>query len=115
VYYPTRFIMVTAGKQGEAGGKLEREFALLARLTTRLASMADLDGIATLVSDEIARLRAVLDGLVREQADRVANEIRGSQDTIKLAKDFLFVVIDDTCLQVGCSQTHVLDSQGIHL
>ena len=34
----------------------ERAFELLARMTTRLASMADLDDIAALVSDEIAAL-----------------------------------------------------------
>jgi signal transduction histidine kinase len=38
---------------GEQGGEA---FHLLARMTSRLASMADLDDIATLVSDEIAAL-----------------------------------------------------------
>ncbi len=42
--------MVMAVDQGP------RAFNLLARMTTRLASMADLDEIATLVSDEIAAL-----------------------------------------------------------
>jgi hypothetical protein len=38
---------------GVEGGKA---FQLLAKMTSRLASMADLDDIATLVSDEIAAL-----------------------------------------------------------
>ncbi len=42
--------MVIAGDRGSEA------FRLLARMTTRLASMADLDDIATLVSDEIAAL-----------------------------------------------------------
>ena len=42
--------MVMVADQGEAA------FELLARMTTRLASMADLDDITTLVSDEIAAL-----------------------------------------------------------
>ena len=42
--------MVKVADQGERG------FELLARMTTRLASMSDLDDIATLVSDEIAAL-----------------------------------------------------------
>jgi signal transduction histidine kinase len=46
-------MMVTAGNRGPGA---EESFGLLARLTTRLASMANLDGIATLVSDEIAAL-----------------------------------------------------------
>ena len=52
---------------------------------------------------------------VREQPDGVADEIRRPEDTVELAKDFLFVVVHDTCLQIGCSQTHVLDSEGVHL
>ena len=42
--------MVKVVAQGEPA------FTLLARMTTRLASMADLDDITTLVSDEIAAL-----------------------------------------------------------
>ena len=42
--------MVMAGEQGSGA------FHLLAKMTSRLASMADLDDIATLVSDEIAAL-----------------------------------------------------------
>lgn len=42
--------MVIAGDQGSEA------FRLLAKMTSRLASMADLDDIATLVSDEIAAL-----------------------------------------------------------
>jgi hypothetical protein len=42
--------MVIAGEQGGEA------FHLLAKMTSRLASMADLDDIATLVSDEIAAL-----------------------------------------------------------
>ena len=52
---------------------------------------------------------------VREQPDGVADKICRPENTIELAKDFLFVVVHDTRLQVGCSQTHVLDSQRVHL
>ena len=52
---------------------------------------------------------------VCEQPNGVADEICRSEDTIELAKDFLFVVVHDTRLQIGCSQTHVLDSKRIHL
>lgn len=52
---------------------------------------------------------------VCEQPDGVADEICRPEDTIELTKDFLFVVVHDTRLQIGRSQTHVLDSQRIHL
>lgn len=52
---------------------------------------------------------------VSKQPNRVSDEICRSDDTVKLTEDLLFVVVHNTRFQVGCSQTHVLDSQRIHL
>lgn len=52
---------------------------------------------------------------VREQANRVSDEICRSNNAVELTEDLLFIVVHDTRLQVGCSQTHVLDSERVHL
>lgn len=52
---------------------------------------------------------------VREQADRVTDEICRAQDTVELTEDLLSVVIYDTGLDVRHTQAHVFDGERVEL
>ena len=52
---------------------------------------------------------------IREQSNRIADEISGAQDTIELAEYVLTIVVQDARSQLGWRQAHILDGQSVHL
>ena len=52
---------------------------------------------------------------VREESNRVPDEVSCTKDAIQLTENFLSVVMHDTFLKVWQSESHVFDSQCVHL
>ena len=52
---------------------------------------------------------------VREESDRVTDEVSRTKDAIQLTENFLSVVMHDTFLKVWQSESHVFNSQCVHL